>query len=88
MTLLQVERAAHANPAPEVVCGMKLWRVNPQIDSGIHRQIPEEAFSAATRRISPDRSCGASARAAMRSSSTTPTIHLAGVKKPDPKGKK
>ena len=83
-TLLQLARAAHADASPDVVCGMKLWRVNPDVDTAIHRQIPEEAFNATTRRIVPDGECGASARAVTPYSVTT-TIHSAGVKKPDPR---
>jgi len=83
VTLLQFERADQAGASADVVCGMKLWRVNPGVDTGIHRQIPEEAFNAVTRRISPNRSCGASARGVTRHSFAA-TIHSPGGEKPDP----
>ena len=85
--LLQSHRAASVNPTPEIVCGMKLWRVDPDVDPAIHRQLPDEAFHASIRRIPPDRTCGAGARA-VTGHFYTATIHSAAVKEPDPSVRK
>jgi len=40
-------------PKPQIICGMKLWRVDPNVDRGIHIQLPEAAFDARIERIPP-----------------------------------
>jgi hypothetical protein len=37
----------------EIVCGLKIMRVNPDFDPGFHKQIPEAALNAKIRRITP-----------------------------------
>jgi hypothetical protein len=52
-SLLQAIPSLHRTPRVEVICGLKVWRVDPNVDPGIHKQIPEEAFDARIRRIEP-----------------------------------
>lgn len=43
-------------PTPQIICGMKVWRVDPGIDPGIQRPLPGGAAGAMIRRI-PARQC-------------------------------
>ena len=40
-------------PNPRIICGMKVWRVDPNVDPGIHEQLPVTAFDAKIQRIAP-----------------------------------
>lgn len=58
-----VEPFASIEPsAPEIICGMKVWRPDPSIDPGIYKPVPEGAADWKIRRI-PATECvpGASA---------------------------
>lgn len=38
-------------PNPQIVCGMKVWRADANIDPGIHMPLPDGAAGATIRRI-------------------------------------
>lgn len=37
----------------EIICGLKVMRVNPNFDPGVHKQIPEAALNAKIQRTTP-----------------------------------
>lgn len=79
------QRGAVVNPMnPQVVCGMKLWYIDPPFDAGIREPLPEAAAGASIRRIPPDRDCVPNESAAWSHSFTISDTIPAGRKSTKP----